>query len=157
MCAPELVSQVDVFHAQAPYFLPLTPDFSKWRAKRVVLGSWRDVIYLALVFPVPCSAIAGALAALSAISAARKWRFVQSVLHRLALGGLTFIVLVSAHRAYFALACLLICWECRILELKVGFAPPSPSRSTAHLDALLALSCQPSRPDQHRRQHIPAI
>jgi len=110
--------EVDVFHSQAPYFVPTAPDFSRWRAKRVVLGSWRDVIYLALVYPVPCSACLGTLVALGAIATRRKWRAVQSAVHHLAIGALTFIVLVSAHRAYFALACLLICWECRVLEIK---------------------------------------
>lgn len=115
--------EVDIFHHPGPYFISYTPDLSRWRARRVVLGSWRDIIYLALVHPGPCTVAVASGLGLNALASKMGWQVVQYVLRRVCVGALTYFVLLSAHRAYFVLICLLVCWECRDVELKaLGFA-----------------------------------
>lgn len=107
--------EVDIFRMR-PYFQSWTPDFSRWRLRRLILGSWRDLFYFMLLYPFPAASFV-----LCAILAHRffghsRFHLVDDVLHRAVMGLMSYAVLLGAHRAYFAMSCLLICWECRHLE-----------------------------------------
>jgi len=119
--------EVDIFRSDQRYFISYTPDFSRWRLKRVVFGSWRDVFYVVLIYPGPCFLAFVAAALLYALAGPLRCGWVRDTVKRLCLGAVSYIVLVSAHRAYFVLICLLVCWECRALEFKAsGFARAFP-------------------------------
>eukprot|EP00928_Gymnodinium_smaydae_P074241 TRINITY_DN57307_c0_g1_i1.p1 TRINITY_DN57307_c0_g1~~TRINITY_DN57307_c0_g1_i1.p1 ORF type:complete len:742 (+),score=96.11 TRINITY_DN57307_c0_g1_i1:26-2227(+) len=110
--------EVDVFQVHSRYFVSYTPDFSRWHWKRIVVGSWRDIIYAVLIHPMPCTLIFTVGSCAYMLGGALRLQAVRTFILRLCLGMLIYMVLVSAHRAYFALICLFICWECRWLETK---------------------------------------
>ena len=107
--------EVDVFRMR-PYFQSWTPDFSRWRLRRLILGSWRDLFYFMLLYPCTASTFVICTFFAHRFFGKGRLRLVDSSLHRVVMGLMSYAVLLGAHRAYFAISCLLICWECRHLE-----------------------------------------
>ena len=108
--------EVDIFRMR-PYFQSWTPDFSRWRLRRLILGSWRDLFYFMLLYPISAATfVLCAFLAHRFFGHSKNLHLVDDVLHRAVMGLLSYAVLLGAHRAYFAMSCLLICWECRRVE-----------------------------------------
>ncbi|OLP85500.1 hypothetical protein AK812_SmicGene33501 [Symbiodinium microadriaticum] len=120
--------EVDVFRMR-PYFFSWTPDFGRWRLRRVVLGSWRDLFYFAILYPATASAVFVA-AVLAHHFAWGRLRLVDSIMHRAVMTIMSYATLLGSQRAYFAMSCLLISWECRQLEIRANdFARRFPGLS----------------------------
>ena len=123
--------EVDVFRIK-PYFQSWTPDFSRWRLRRVILGSWRDLFYFVLLHPWISTTFASLFFSTTLLTAHGFSRFqkLQRLLQKAFIAALSYLVLLSAQRAYFAMSCLLICWECRSLEIRfTNFAKLFPQLS----------------------------
>eukprot|EP00913_Durusdinium_trenchii_P007668 g7204.t2 len=127
-----------------PYFQSWTPDFSRWRLRRLILGSWRDLFYFVLLYvplyPFSFGAFIGSLFLLARWKrgnkdpeVARNWVMTSgffNVLEWFCSGLFSYLSLLTAQRAYFYLSCLLICWECRRLEERANdFARQFPQLS----------------------------
>eukprot|EP00439_Symbiodinium_sp_Y106_P013091 s2815_g1.t3 len=120
--------EVDVFRMR-PYFFSWTPDFGRWRLRRVVLGSWRDLFYFAILYPATASAVFVA-AVLAHHFACGRLRLVDGIMHRAVMTIMSYATLLGSQRAYFAMSCLLISWECRQLEIRANdFARRFPGLS----------------------------
>ena len=123
--------EVDVFRIK-PYFQSWTPDFSRWRLRRVILGSWRDLFYFVLLHPWISTIFASVFFFITLLRAHGFSRLekLERLLQKALIAAMSYLVLLSAQRAYFAMSCLLICWECRSLEIRfTNFAKLFPQLS----------------------------
>ena len=128
-----------------PYFQSWTPDFSRWKLRRLILGSWRDVFYFVWLyaprFPISFSFFFFFTWQASSVKSWKRneeegaalsslMHFWQSFLQSAVTALLSYLVLLGAQRAYFAMSCLLISWECRSLEDRASeFARSFPQLS----------------------------
>lgn len=129
-------SELDAVRYTKEFFLRYKPNFQAWSFTRVIVGSWREPFYCLLLFP-RCwlTLLTGVLVVLNAQG------YLCAICVDIMLGAASYIFLTSAHHLQFLILCLLVSWECLVLqshfeEFQLSFATMSSKQRVERHDEL---------------------